>query len=119
MVAVPELGGGAEAFVKRSADDPVMIHQPQRLVSDDLLELILGCRSARHIGGAGFGRNVVPPVPAQCVIVDRKLASGSLDRGARRQKSFDPHAFGMITTLASPGERSLSSCHLFPREVCA
>jgi hypothetical protein len=49
---------------------------------------------------------------------EQEQRSHRSDRGARRQKSFDPHAFGMITTLASPGERSLSSCYLFPRELC-
>src|SRR5436305_4398583 len=44
-----------EKWERSSANDPVMIEQPQRLVRDDLLELVFACSSARHIGGAGFG----------------------------------------------------------------
>src|SRR5882724_2955229 len=93
-----------------------MIYQSQRLIRDDRLELIFGGPGARHIGGASFGRNVVPPVPAQCVIIDRKVASSSLDRGTRRQKPLDPHTFRMITALASACGRPPSSRHYFPHD---
>ena len=48
------------------------------------------------------------------MVVDRKLSRGSLDRGARRQKTLDPHTFGMITTLAPASWEPPSSRHLFP-----
>src|SRR5215467_14585349 len=99
-MTVPELGSRAQTPVERTSDDPVMIEQPQRLVRDDLLELVFARSGSRHIGGPGFSRNVVPPMPAQRVIVDRKLPGRSLDRRAGRQKALDPHALGVI---ASPG----------------
>src|SRR5215468_1267678 len=99
-ITVAELFSRAQALVERAADDPVMIEQPQRLVRDELLELVPTRSSARDIGGAGFGRNVVPPVPTQRVIVDRKLPGRSLDRRARRQKTLDPQALGVIAALA-------------------
>ena len=39
-ITVAELGSRAQAPVERTSDDPVMVEQPQRLVRDDLLELI-------------------------------------------------------------------------------
>src|SRR5215471_5706619 len=93
-----------------------MIDQPQRLVRDELFKLVFGRSGARHIARAGFGGNVVRPMPAQCVIVDVKFTSGSLDRGASRQETFDPHALGVITALTSPGGRPLSPCHLCPHD---
>ena len=48
------------------------------------------------------------------MVVDRKLSRGSLDRGARRQKTLDPHTFGMTTTLAPASWEPPSSRHLFP-----
>src|SRR5215813_12483305 len=93
-----------------------MIDQPQGFARDDFLELVFARAGARHIARAGLGGNMVPPVPAQRVIVDRKLSSRSLDRGARRQETLDPHAFGVITPLASASWRPLSSRHVFPRE---
>ena len=91
-----------------------MIDQRQTLIRDDRFELIFGGSGARHIGGAGFGRNVVPPVPAQGVIINRIFASSSLDRGTGRQKPLDPHTFRMITALASACGRPTSSRHYFP-----
>ena len=41
-----------------------MVDQRQRIVGDDLFKLIFRRTSARDIGGAGFRRNMVPPVPA-------------------------------------------------------
>src|SRR5215471_8495516 len=89
-----------------------MIDQPQRLVRDELFKLVFGRSGARHIARAGFGGNVVRPMPAQCVIVDGKFMGGSLDRGTGRQETLDPHALGMITALASASLRPLSSWHL-------
>ena len=81
-----------------------MVEQPDRFVSGELFKLVFGRAGARRVARAGFGGYVVRPMPAQRMIVDLKLPSGSLDRGARRQKSLDPHTFRMITTLASPGK---------------
>jgi hypothetical protein len=52
-MAVPELRRRAKAFVERSADNPVMVDQPQRLIGDDFLELI--CPGA--IPGSRTGRS--------------------------------------------------------------
>src|SRR4051812_35415100 len=114
--ATPACRRCAKPFVEPTANNPVMIDQRQRLIRDDRLELIFGGPGVRHIGGAGFGRNVVPPVPAQCVIIDRKFASSSLDRGTRCQKPLDPHTFRMITALASACGRPPSSRHYFPHD---
>src|SRR5262249_16382693 len=93
-----------------------MIDQPQSFVRDELFKLVFGCSDARHIARAGFGGNVVSPVPAQCVIVDVKLASGSVDRATGRQETLDPHPFGVITALATAGGRPPSSCDLMPHD---
>ena len=74
------------------------------------------CHSTQPTAYSGFGRNVVCPVPSQGVIVDVKFTSGSLDRGTRRKETLNPHAFGVITALASPRARPLSSRHLYPHE---
>ena len=91
-----------------------MIDQRERLVRDELLKLIFARADARDMSRAGFCRNMVSPVPAQGVIVDVKLASGSLDRATGRQETLDPHPFGVITALATAGGRPPSSCHLMP-----
>src|SRR5215469_7906360 len=98
---VAELRGAGKPLVKRPADNPVMVDQPQSFVRDELFKLVFGRSGSRHIARAGFGGNVVRPMPAQCVIVDVKFTSGSLDRGTGRQKPLDPHALEMITALAS------------------
>jgi hypothetical protein len=41
-----------------------LVDQRQRPVGDDLFELIFCRTSTGDIGGAGFRRNMVPPVPA-------------------------------------------------------
>src|SRR5215468_8217156 len=69
-IAVPELRGGGKPPVKLPADNPVMVDQPQRLVGDELFELIFARAGARDVGRAGFCRNMVSPVPAPGVIVD-------------------------------------------------
>jgi hypothetical protein len=115
-IAVSQLGSRAKPFVERSTNNPVMVDQTQGFVRDDLFELVFGRSGARHIAGAGFGGNVVRPMPAQGVIVDVKFSSGSLDRRARRQQTLDPHALGVITALASPGARPLLSGHLCPHK---
>src|SRR5262249_52657437 len=71
----------------RSGADPIMIDQPESLVRDKLFKLVFGRAGSRHIARAGFGGNVVRPVPAQCMIVDVKFTSCSLDRGTGRQKT--------------------------------
>ena len=76
--------------------------------------IVHSCPGSRDIGGAGFGRNVVPPVPAQHMVVDRKLSRGSFDRRAGRQKTLDPHTFGMITTPAPASREPPWSRYLFP-----
>src|SRR5215470_2438540 len=93
-----------------------MVDQPQSFVRDELFKLIFARSGSRHIARAGFGGNVVRPMPAQCVIVDVKFTSCSLDRGTGRQKTLDPHALGVITALASASRRPLSSCHLCPHD---
>ena len=75
-IAVPHLRGGAKPFVKRSADDAVMVDQRESFVGDDLFELIFGRPGAGDIRRAGFRRNMVPPVPTQGVIVDREFSPG-------------------------------------------
>src|SRR5262249_37334620 len=93
----------------------VMVDQPERLDRDELFKLVFGRSGARHITRTGFGGNMVPPVPAQGVIVDVKFTSGSLDRGTGPQAALDPHALGVITALASASRCPLSSCHLCPK----
>src|SRR5215469_8257513 len=46
------------------------------------------------------------------MVVDVKFASGSLDRSTGRDETLDPHALGVITPIASPRARPLSSRHL-------
>jgi hypothetical protein len=92
-----------------------MIDQRERFVRDELLQLIFGRPGARDVRRAGFRRNMVPPVPTQCVIIDREFSSDSLNRPARREQTLDPHAVEVITALTSPGSRATLSCHwLFP-----
>jgi hypothetical protein len=74
-------------------------------------ELIFARPGPHDVRRAGFRRNVVPPVPTQCVIVDREFSRGSLHRCARREQPFDPHALEVIATLTSPGSRTLLSRH--------
>jgi len=82
-------------------------YQPERFVRDDLFELVLGCSGAGDVSRASFGRNMVPPVPTQAVVVDREFSRGSLDRCAGCQETLDPDALNVIAALVSPGARPL------------
>ena len=78
IIAIPELGSRTKALVERPADNPIMVEQPDRFVSDELFKLVFGSAGARRVARAGFGGYVVRPMPAQRMIVDLKLPSGSL-----------------------------------------
>jgi hypothetical protein len=105
-VAVPELRCRAKPFVKRAADNPVMVYQRERFIRYDLFELIFGRAGARDVRRPRLWRDVVDPVPAQRVIVDLEFSSGSLDRCPGREEPLDPHAFEMIATLTSASSRT-------------
>ena len=77
----------------------------ERFVRNELFELIFGRAGARDVPRARLRRDVIDPVPAQCVIVDLKFQSSSLDRRADREEPLDPHAFEVITTLTAPLRR--------------
>ena len=110
-VAVSQLRCRAKALVKRAANDAIVVDQRKRFVRDDFFELIFGGAGARDLRYTCFCRNMVDPVPTQCVIVDLKFSRGSFNRRAGRKKPLDPHALEMITPLTSPGSRTLLSCH--------
>src|SRR5215467_13137109 len=63
-----------------------MVDQCDRFIRDDFFELILGGTSARAVCRACLWRNVVDPVPTQCVIVDLEFPCRPLDRGARLER---------------------------------
>jgi hypothetical protein len=100
-VAVADLRGGAQSFVKRAADNAIVVDQRQRFIGDQCLEPILGCAYASDVCRACLSRDVVDPVPAQSVIVDLEFPRCPLDRGAGGQKPFDPLAFEMIAPPTS------------------
>jgi len=85
------------------------LNQPERFVRDDLFKLVLGRSGTGNLPRSGFGRNMVPPVPTQAVVVDREFSRGSLDRCAGCQKTLDPHALNVIAALVSPGSRAFWS----------
>src|SRR5690242_6713341 len=60
-------------------------------VCDDLFELIFARSGTGDVSRVGLCRNMVDPVPTQCVIVDLKLTRRSLDRRASRKKPLNPH----------------------------
>ena len=81
-VAVPELRRRAKPFAEPTAHNPIMVNQRERFVRNELFELIFGRAGARDVCRPRLRRDVVDPVPAQCVIVDLEFSSGSLDRRA-------------------------------------
>src|SRR5215470_1984838 len=94
-----------------------MVDQCERFIRDDFFELILGGTSARAVCRSCLCRNVVDPVPTQCVIVDLEFPCRPLDRGASGQKPLKPRAFVVITTLAAPRLRASLPPHSPPRRL--
>jgi hypothetical protein len=64
-IAVPQLRGGAKPFVKRTANDAVMVYQRKNFVRDELFELIFARPGVSNLRRAGFRRHMVSPVPTQ------------------------------------------------------
>ena len=119
-VAVSDLRGRAKTSVETTAEttanDAVMIDECERFVRDDGFELIFGRAGADDVRRSRLGRNVIDPVSAQRVIVDRELPRRCLDRCAGRQKPFNPHALEVIASLTAPCPGTLPSRHwLSPR----
>src|SRR5262245_26949014 len=57
---------------------------------------------------------MIDPVPTQGMVVNLEFPRGCLDRRASCEKALDPHAFEMITPLASPCSRTLLLRHVRP-----
>jgi hypothetical protein len=101
-VAVTDLRCRPKAFVKRTANNAVMIYQGERFIRDNFFELTLGHPGARDVRCPSLYRDMIDPMPTQGVRVDREFPRRSLDRRARRKKPFNPHALKMITPLTAP-----------------
>jgi hypothetical protein len=114
-VAVPDLRCRAKAFVQSTANNAVMIDQRKRFVGDDCFELILGRAGARDVCCSRVGRNMIDPVPTQCVMVNLEFARRPLDRCTGGEKPFDPRAFEVIASLTASRPRTLSRPIGLPR----
>src|SRR5262249_6229190 len=119
-VAVSDLRGRAKTSVETTAEttanDAVMIDECERIVRDDGFELIFGRAGADDVRRSRLGRNVIDPVSAQRVIVDREFARRPLDRPTGGKKPLDPHALEVIASLTAPCPGTLPSRHwLSPR----
>jgi hypothetical protein len=88
-----------------------MVDQRERFVGNDFFDLVFGRAGARGVRRSCVCRNMINPVPSQCVIVDLEFPSGSLDRCPGREKPLDPLLFEMIATLTTPGSRTFLSRH--------
>src|ERR1700756_2078765 len=93
-----------------------MVDQRERFVRDDFFEPVFGRAGTRNVCRSSLRRNMIDPMPAQCVIIDLEFPRGSLDRRSGCKEPLDPCAFDMIATLTVPGSRTLLSCHLMPPE---
>ena len=102
-VVVADLGRCAQPLVKRTPNDAVMIDQGKRFIGDYFFKLILDDAGTRDVCRPSLCRNVVVPVPAQCVIWEIKFSRCSLDRCAGCQEPLNPHTLQMVATLAAPG----------------
>src|SRR5215471_1879751 len=100
-----------ETTAETTANDAVMIDQRKRLVGDDGFELIFGRAGADDVRRSRLGRNVIDPVSAQRVIVDRELPRRCLDRPTGGKKPFNPHALEVIASLTTPGPRPFLPRH--------
>src|SRR5215470_14230201 len=72
-VAVPDLRCCTKAFVETGTNNPVMVDQGESFVRDDGFELIPGRAGARDVCRPRLRRDMINPVSAQRVIVDREL----------------------------------------------
>ena len=115
--SIPGLAGGAEGAVQPATRNPEMVDQRERLIGYDCFELIFGRAGARDVRRTRFCRDMIDPVPAQCVIVDLEFSRGSLDRCPGREKPLDPLPFEMIATLTTPCSRNPSAAPSNPPSV--
>src|SRR5262249_26447097 len=113
-VGICQLRRRAKAFVKRTADNAVMVDQRKRFVRDGGFELIFSRTGACDVRRSSVGRNMIDPVPTQCVVVDREFPCRSFDRGTGGQKPLDAHAFEVLASLTASRPRILFSPHRLP-----
>ena len=59
---------------------PRSAYQGKRFIRDDFFELILGRTGARDVPRPRLRRNMVDPVPTQCMMVDREFPRRPFDR---------------------------------------
>src|SRR5262245_12171924 len=64
--------------------------------------------------GSRLGRNVIDPVPTQCVVVDLEFPRRPFDRRTGSKQPLDPRAFEVLASLTAPCARTLFSHHRFP-----
>src|SRR5262249_2188642 len=101
----------AEGAVQPTTRNPVMVDQRERFIRDHGLEPILGRAGACNVCCPSLCRNVVDPMPAQCVIVDLKFSGRSFDRCARCEKPLNPHTLKVVAPVAAPCPRTFFSSH--------
>ena len=88
-----------------------MVYQRERFVRYDCFELIFGRAGACDVCRSSLRRNMVDPVPPQCVVVDLEFPRRPLDRRTGGKKPFDPRAFEVLASLTASRPRTSFSSH--------